>query len=62
MNEFFKAYYENIINAIENNELKLDHIDFDCQFCPICEKCQKVSEEGDTRTCGQFIADCIAEK
>lgn len=60
MNEFFKAYYENLINAIENHEMKLDDISFNCEFCPIREKCKKTSEDGDTRTCGQFIADHIA--
>ena len=62
MNEFFKVYYENMIRAIENHDLKVEDIEFKCEYCPIREKCRKASENDDTRTCGQFIEDHMANK
>lgn len=57
MNEFFKAYYENMMKAISDGEVDIEQMDFNCQFCPLREKCHAAAENDDTRTCGQFIKE-----
>ena len=57
MEQFFKAYYNNMMTAISDGTVDIDNIDFNCQFCPLREKCRAAAENNDTRTCGQFIKE-----
>lgn len=57
MEQFFKAYYENMMKAISDGEVNIEHLDFDCKFCPLRKKCRAAAENDDTRTCGQFIKE-----
>lgn len=57
MEQFFKAYYENMMKAISDGKVDIDNIDFNCEFCPLREKCRTAAENDDTRTCGQFIKE-----
>ena len=55
MEKFLEQYAANLAAAIKEGRITVAELMLKCEFCPLREACGKAADEGDNRSCEQFI-------
>lgn len=60
LKDALNQYMENVLNAVENHERKLENV-FECCHCPFAKQCRTAEEQGNDMRCGEFIKSMLTD-